>query len=187
MVTNLNADLLDGKEGTYYTNYVDTKVALKLDTSIFNSHASNNDINVKHLTDAQLNYLNNLISWWKIDASGNLYTEKNLYSTLEVSAYGAGTGSGGSGGATLLDDLTDVTIVNPLNNQFLVYNFSTKQWENQTISFTPTSHSHSISDITGLQNNLTFLYDHTTNTTVHITQEDRDYLNNLKTWWRFNT
>ena len=187
LVTNLNADLLDGKEGTYYTDYADTKVASKLDTSIFNSHASNNDINVKHLTNAQLNYLNNLISWWKIDANGNLYTEKNLYSTLEVSAYGAGTGSEGNGGATILDDLTDVTIVNPLNNQFLVYNFSTKQWENQTISFTPTSHSHSISDITGLQNNLTFLYDHTTNTTVHLTQEDRDYLNNLKTWWRFNT
>ena len=124
---------------------VEAQIALKLDTSIFNSHVSNNDINVKHLTDAQLNYLNNLISWWKIDANGNLYTEKNLYSTLEVSAYGAGTGSEGNGGATILDDLTDVTIVNPLNNQFLVYNFSTKQWENQTISFTPTSHSPSLS------------------------------------------
>ena len=40
LVTNLNADLLDGKEGTYYTNYADTKVASKLDTIIFNSHAS---------------------------------------------------------------------------------------------------------------------------------------------------
>ena len=124
----------------------------------------------------------------KVNLGGGIYAIKakyDFYSIGEISAYGLGSGS--TGGATVLDDLTDVTIVNPLNNQFLVYNFSTKQWENQTISFTPTSHSHSISDITGLQNNLTSLYDHTTNTTVHLTQEDRDYLNNLKTWWRFNT
>lgn len=36
-----------------------------------------------------------LTGWWKLDANGNLYTDKNLYSNQGVSAYGMGASSGG--------------------------------------------------------------------------------------------
>lgn len=49
--------------------------------------------------------------------------------TLTISAAG-----GGSGGATTLDGLTDVSVPSPSNGQALVYNTSTSQWEAQTIS-----------------------------------------------------
>ena len=63
----------------------------KLATSIFTAHAANQTTNVKHLTDAQLSSLTALSSYWKLDNDGNLYTERNLYSTGEVSAYGKST------------------------------------------------------------------------------------------------
>ena len=69
----------------------------KLSTSIFTAHAANQTTNVKHLTDAQLSSLIALASYWKLDNDGNLYTERNVYSTLSVSAYGLGS-TGGSGG-----------------------------------------------------------------------------------------
>lgn len=46
--------------------------------------------------------------YWKIDADGKLYTELDVYSQKEVSAYGAGTGGGGTGGASALYELADV-------------------------------------------------------------------------------
>lgn len=46
--------------------------------------------------------------YWKIDADGKLYTELDVYSQKEVSAYGAGTGGGGTGGASALYELVDV-------------------------------------------------------------------------------
>ena len=42
--------------------------------------------------------------------------------------------SGSGGGATSLDQLTDVTATSPANGQALVYNNSSLQWEPQTIS-----------------------------------------------------
>jgi hypothetical protein len=44
----------------------------------------------------------------------------------------AGAGGGG-GGATNLNELTDVTITSVANNQALVYNNVSNQWENQAI------------------------------------------------------
>lgn len=53
----------------------------------------------------------------------------DLANTLTISAAG-----GGSGGATTLDGLTDVSTPSPSNGQALIYNTSTSQWEAQTIS-----------------------------------------------------
>ena len=44
-----------------------------------------------------------------------------------------GHGSGGSGGATALSDLVDVTISSPSNGQALVYDSSLNKWKNATI------------------------------------------------------
>ena len=104
----------------------------KLATSIFTAHAANQTTNVKHLTDAQLSSLIALASYWKLDNDGNLYTERNLYSTLSVSAYGLGSTGGGSGliqtvygysglggtynNATLTDTFNAYTI-NQINNR----------------------------------------------------------------------
>lgn len=74
----------------------------KLATSIFTAHAANQTTNVKHLTDAQLSSLTALASYWKLDNDGNLYTEKNVYSTGEVSAYGLGSTGGGGGVGSLV-------------------------------------------------------------------------------------
>ena len=72
-------------------------------STVFDNHKDNiND--EKHLTQAQLTNLINLSNWWKVDASGNLYTEKNLYSTKGVSALGLGDGGGSGGGVDKLDD-----------------------------------------------------------------------------------
>lgn len=187
LVTNLNADLLDGKEGTYYTNYVDTKVASKLDTSIFNSHASNNDTNVKHLTNAQLNYLNNLISWWKIDANGNLYTEKNLYSTLEVSAYGAGSsGSGGTSYSRLdswlsYDSSKSEWVLSALLGKDLDNRVSSLESGLSTTETDPTVGSHikaiTVADIFNW--NATFTYAHTHNNKTIIDQLSQSNLDVL--------
>lgn len=45
---------------------------------------------------------------WKLDAKGNVYTDLNVYSTKEISAYGKGTGGGSSDGAGALYECADV-------------------------------------------------------------------------------
>lgn len=84
------------------------------------------------LTAEQINGLNNLIAWWKLDGLGNLYTNKNLYSTGEVSAYGLGEG-GSSGGAGSLIELSDVSLTTLVEGQILQY--SGGIWKNMTINF----------------------------------------------------
>ena len=46
--------------------------------------------------------------YWKVDADGKLYTELDVYSHKEISAYGAGTGGGSTGGAGALYECADV-------------------------------------------------------------------------------
>jgi hypothetical protein len=65
-----------------------------------------------------------------------------LYSDGDIIAGGIGSGGGGGGGgAEYINQLEDVTIVNPTSRQALLYNSSTQIWENQTLQ---------ISDINGL-------------------------------------
>lgn len=97
-------------------------------TNVLNTHINDN---VQHITSSEHNYLINLISWFKLDVDGNLYTEKNFYSTNEISAFGVGDGTGG-GGTTYnrLDSWADYTsdkagwvlsalLGNDLNNRVL--------------------------------------------------------------------
>lgn len=63
---------------------------------------------------------------------------------------------GGGGGPVDLDDLTDVTIVSPINGQTLVYDSVSGQWENLALTpgdvgAAPTSHTHPSSQITDFQ------------------------------------
>lgn len=51
-----------------------------------------------------------------------------------ISALGQNSGSGGGGGATRLDALSDVAISNPINGQVLKYNSTTGKWYNGTDS-----------------------------------------------------
>lgn len=136
----------------------------------FNSHINNENVNQKHLTDTQLVYFMNLISWWKLDQSGNLYTDLNLYSTQGVSAYGVGDGGGGESGS--LAGLTDVQLTDLQSGQILQYNGShwinansggvTASWGPTTDNFSTLTvesisktvalqgHTHSADQITGL-------------------------------------
>lgn len=43
------------------------------------------------------------------------------------------TSGGGSGGASSLEDLSDINISNPINGQIIKYNGSSEKWENTTI------------------------------------------------------
>lgn len=67
------------------------------------------------------------------DEDGNqfLWTDCNVFSTKEVSAYGKRTGSGAGSGAGYLYELGDVSAdaKDPANNSILQYNSTTKKWE----------------------------------------------------------
>lgn len=86
-----------------------TKTVLYTKTESDNKFATITSLNthtgdtVAHLTNAEHTQLTQLLGWFKLDANGNVYTEKNFYSTLEVSAYGVGSGSGGTGSYNRLD------------------------------------------------------------------------------------
>ncbi|WP_262246952.1 phage tail protein [Parapedobacter soli] len=61
-------------------------------------------------------------------------------------------GSGGGGGTSgTLAGLDDIALASLANNQLLRYNSSTGKWVNFTASYAPASHTHPISQITGLQ------------------------------------
>lgn len=64
--------------------------------------------------------------------------------------------SGGGGGATSLDGLTDVTVASPINAQSLVYDSLASQWRNLMLTAgdvgaSPTGHTHSIANVIDLQ------------------------------------
>lgn len=72
------------------------------------------------MTAEQIEILNNLSSWWKLDADGYLYSDLSVYSTKGVSAYGPGTGGGGGGGS--LSGLSDVMLTSLAANNLLQFN-----------------------------------------------------------------
>ena len=60
--------------------------------------------------------------------------------TLQVVAYGVLVSSGGGGGASAVNDLTDVTVASVQNNDLLMYNSVASEWQNTNlgVSVTPT-------------------------------------------------
>ena len=68
---------------------------------------------------------------WRLDEDGNLWTDRNVYSTKEISAYGFSEGGSPSGGANYLYELSDVdsaTATSPIDNGILQYNAVKKKW-----------------------------------------------------------
>lgn len=80
-------------------------------------------ITLNSLTDSFWNY--------EEDENGNkfVWTDYNVYSTKDVSAYGRGAGTGGSSASNLYE-LNDVVLTNLSNNDLLIYNSSTSKWVN---------------------------------------------------------
>lgn len=80
-------------------------------------------ITLSSLTDSFWNY--------EEDANGNkfVWTDYNVYSTKDISAYGRSAGTGGSYASNLYE-LSDVALTNLSNNDLLIYNSSTSKWVN---------------------------------------------------------
>lgn len=80
-------------------------------------------ITLNSLTDSFWNY--------EEDENGNkfVWTDYNVYSTKDVSAYGRGAGTGGSSASNLYE-LNDVVLTNLSNNDLLIYDSSTSKWVN---------------------------------------------------------
>lgn len=80
-------------------------------------------ITLNSLTDSFWNY--------EEDENGNkfVWTDYNVYSTKDVSAYGRGTDLGDSYASNLYE-LKDVVLTNLSNNDLLIYNSSTSKWVN---------------------------------------------------------
>lgn len=80
-------------------------------------------ITLSSLTDSFWNY--------EEDENGNkfVWTDYNVYSTKDVSAYGRSAGTGGSYASNLYE-LSDVVLTNLSNNDLLIYNSSTSKWVN---------------------------------------------------------
>ena len=94
------------------------------------------------MTPDQINILNNLASWWKLDDDGNLFTELNVYSEKEVSAFGVGSGGSGGGGS-------DVSWGTQYTTQAIEL---TVEGTKKILSLS--SHVHDVYSITGLANAL---------------------------------
>ena len=78
----------------------------------------------------QISYVGN-DSLWSLDESGNLWTDRNVYSTKEISAYGFREGGVSPGGASYLYELGDVdyeSAFSPINKGILQYNSTLKKW-----------------------------------------------------------
>lgn len=140
-----------GSKPTTLSGYGITDALL---TSVYTAHAANNNAE-KHLTAQQLTDLLALIgapsTFWKLDVNGNLYTDKNVYSTLGISAYGTGTVGSGGVGASALYQLVDASITSPAVDHLLVFNGT--HWQNRPKSYlladySLTTHVHTFASIT---------------------------------------
>ena len=139
---------------------------LKLPISIYTAHKSNK-YPEKHVTADNLNVLSHLSI-----VNGALQTDIDFYSTGGVSAYGYGASGGSGGGSTVVWETESAGAV-PLTVEGVTKTLSlsthshtksqitdfvhTHLWTDLTdkpTSFTPSSHIHSISDISTLQDAL---------------------------------
>ena len=114
------------------------------------------------MTSGQLEILTNLASWWKYDETNNaIYSPLSVYSEGEVSAYGAGAEGTPTEGVLYMNDLLDVQFATtvPANDTI---KFNGTKWVNvpfptgisswndltdKPLTFAPTAHNHSASEI----------------------------------------
>ena len=129
------------------------------------------------------------------DDSGNIRAKVNLIGEGEISAYGSDGESSGSGAITIVDnldsDLPDAALSARQGKVIknLISSMSggsgegggVSSWNDLTdkpTTFTPSEHTHEISEVSGLQTDLNTLTNHTTDTTKHITATERTNWNN---------
>ena len=115
-INQLAADIVN-QSNSYSRAYIDetfaTKASVTLVSNALNTHVATG----MHITQAE----RTLLSYFSI-VDGKIKVSVDFYSLGEISAYGVGSGSGGSGGAVELNDLTDVTLTSPVANNILKYN-----------------------------------------------------------------
>ena len=115
-INQLAADIVN-QPNSYSRVYIDetfaTKASVTLVSNALNSHITTG----MHITQAE----RTLLSYFSI-VDGKIKVSVDFYSLGEISAYGVGSGSGGSGGAVELNDLTDVMLNSPVANNILKYN-----------------------------------------------------------------
>ena len=128
------------------------------------------------------------------DDSGNIRAKVNVIGDKEISAYGAGSSSSG-GAVTIVDNLSSTASDCALSANMgralkeLIESSGgggtgeggVSSWNDLTDkpeTFTPSTHTHGISEITDLQTKLNTLTDHTSDTTKHITASERTNWNN---------
>ena len=78
-----------------------------LDFTVSSDQSNTNSVVTQSQLKAAIDQLEK-DKYWKVDADGKLYTELDVYSHKEISAYGAGTSGGGTGGAGALYECADV-------------------------------------------------------------------------------
>lgn len=110
-----------------------------IDDSTISNHIANTS-NPHNVTAAQVG---NTIPQWNADKIRGINVDNSAIGDGKILKYNAATTnleyvneSGGGGGASTLDDLTDVTITAPANGQALIYNNATSEWTNQTLPST---------------------------------------------------
>ena len=115
-INQLASDMLT-QSNSYSKAYIDETFATKASVTLVSNALSNHIATGMHITQAE----RTLLSYFSI-VDGKIKVSVDFYSLGEISAYGVGSGSGGSGGAVELNDLTDVTITSPVANHILKYN-----------------------------------------------------------------
>lgn len=78
-----------------------------LDFTVSSDQSNTNSVVTQSQLKAAIDQLEK-DKYWKVDADGKLYTELDVYSHKEISAYGAGNGGGSTGGAGALYECADV-------------------------------------------------------------------------------
>lgn len=78
-----------------------------LDFTVSSDQSNTNSVVTQSQLKAAIDQLEK-DKYWKVDADGKLYTELDVYSHKEISAYGAGTGGGSTGGTGALYECADV-------------------------------------------------------------------------------
>ena len=128
------------EEGAQVNQNAFSKVTIS-DGSITNEITANNpsdNVTFQGVNPIKLSLIDGVIqisyegtSLWQLDEDGNLWTDRNVYSTKEISAYGYGEGEQPTGAQYLyeLKDVDSTTASNPINKGILQYNSTTRKWE----------------------------------------------------------